>query len=428
VKAVAATLGVARSNVIERRDAQRPRRGPQERPGDVELAGAIRDLVDKRPTYGYRRIAALLRRERRAAGEPQVNVKRVYRLMKKHDLTLERHTGRRRPRAHDGQVATIRSNCRWCSDTLEFACWNGEIVRVAFALDCHDREAICWVATTAGISGEMIRDMMVGCVEKRFGAIRAPQPVQWLSDNGSIFAAHKTLDIATALNLAPCFTPVESPESNGMAGGAAVDRRAPVAGVLGDMRCGVALAQGRHERGGIVGLVGADRDAAVTRSRVGHGQRRLALGRAGGQGQPRIDRQSVAVLHQHVAKIGQFCRLARPLAVQPRLGVGGRGMRLVAVLLAGKVALAVAPRPRRPAAAMLRAKALHAGPGFDQRASTEKCPLDNNSFTRGWFSTLAMNLAAISPSTKRSRFLVNTVTFQIGASIPSPTNQRNSKF
>ena len=63
----------------------------------------------------------------------------------------------------------------------------------------------------------MIRDMMVRCVEKRFGAVRAPHPVQWLSDNGSIFAAHRTIEIALALNLVPCFTPVESPESNGMA-------------------------------------------------------------------------------------------------------------------------------------------------------------------------------------------------------------------
>ena len=59
--------------------------------------------------------------------------------------------------------------------------------------------------------------MMVQCVEQRFGTIRAPHPVQWLSDNGSIFAAHKTIEIAVALNLVPCFTPVESPESNGMA-------------------------------------------------------------------------------------------------------------------------------------------------------------------------------------------------------------------
>ena len=183
----------------------------------MELAADIRRLVDQRPTYGYRRIAALLKRERRSAGQEPVNAKRVYRLMRKHGLLLQRHTGRRRPRQHDGQVIAIRSNIRWCSDALEFTCWNGEVIRVAFALDCHDREVIGWLATTGGISGEMIRDIMVQCVERRFGTFRAPHRVQWLTDNGSIFAAHKTIEIAVALNLEPCFTPVESPESNGMA-------------------------------------------------------------------------------------------------------------------------------------------------------------------------------------------------------------------
>ena len=101
-----------------------------------------------RPSYGYRRIAAVLKRERRAAGRDPVNAKRVYRLMKKHALLLARHTGRRVPRAHDGTIMTSRSNERWCSDALEFTCWNGEIVRVAFALDSHDREVISWVATS----------------------------------------------------------------------------------------------------------------------------------------------------------------------------------------------------------------------------------------------------------------------------------------
>ena len=75
--AIAATLGVARSNVIDRRNRKRPQRGLQERPGDIELASAIRRLVDARPTYGYRRIAALLKRERRADGLAPANAKRV---------------------------------------------------------------------------------------------------------------------------------------------------------------------------------------------------------------------------------------------------------------------------------------------------------------------------------------------------------------
>jgi hypothetical protein len=37
-------------------------------------------------------------------------------------------------------------------------------------------------------------------------------------------------------------------------------------------------------------------------------------------------------------------------------------------------------------------------------------------------------LAGNSPSTRRSRFFLNTVASQIGASTPSPTNQRNSKL
>ena len=207
---------VARSNLIERAGGKRPKRGSQTRAGDAELTSDIRRLVDSRPSYGYRRIAALLKRERRSAGHDPVNAKRVYRLMKKSGLLLARHTGRRLPRAHDGTIMTSPSNERWCSDALEFTCWSGEIVRVAFALDSHDREVISWVATTAGISGEMIRDMMVHCGEQRFADIRAPRKVQWLTDNGSIFAAYRTLEIA-ALNLEPCFTPVESPESNGMA-------------------------------------------------------------------------------------------------------------------------------------------------------------------------------------------------------------------
>ena len=64
-----------------------------------------------------------------------------------------------------------------------------------------------------GISGEMIRDMVLDCVERRFDALRAPQPVQWLADNGSAYTAGETTDFAVALNLVACFTPVRSPES-----------------------------------------------------------------------------------------------------------------------------------------------------------------------------------------------------------------------
>ena len=72
----------------------------------------VRRLVDARPTYGYRRVTALVNRELAAMGEPPVNHKRIYRLMKIHGLLLERHSGRRPGRVHDGKVVVMRSNMR----------------------------------------------------------------------------------------------------------------------------------------------------------------------------------------------------------------------------------------------------------------------------------------------------------------------------
>lgn len=216
MKLVADTLGVARSNLVDHLKSKSKPRGRYRRQGDDELIAAIRQLTDARPTYGYRRITALLNRARRAARAPLVNHKRVFRLMRQANLLLAPHVGHRPVRAHEGHVIAPASNLRWSSDGLEIGCWNGEVVRIIFAIDTHDREIIAWQASTGGVSGEMVRDLMLACVERRFSALRAPHPVQWLADNGSAYTARETLDFATALALVPCFTPVRSPESNGV--------------------------------------------------------------------------------------------------------------------------------------------------------------------------------------------------------------------
>lgn len=192
MKAVAETLGVARSNLVERLKDRGRLRQRYCKAEDAVLLPRVRRLVDERLSYGYRRITALLNRELAAEGLPRVNHKRIYRLMKVHGLLLARHTGHRRGRSHDGKVVVMASNLRWCSDGFEFTCWNGEVVRVAFVMDACDREAIAWTAVAnAGISGSDVRDMMLEAVEKRFGDIRAPQPVEWLSDNGSPYTRSK---------------------------------------------------------------------------------------------------------------------------------------------------------------------------------------------------------------------------------------------
>lgn len=115
VSRVAEVLGVSRSQVHARAAGTSSPRGPYCKAEDAELLPALRHLVDARPTYGYRRIAALLNRERRAAGLAPINRKRVLRILGQHGLTLERCTGRREGRLYDGKVAVMASDPAFAS-------------------------------------------------------------------------------------------------------------------------------------------------------------------------------------------------------------------------------------------------------------------------------------------------------------------------
>jgi putative transposase len=106
-------------------------------PNDTELVTAIREQVAGLPTYGYRRVWALLRRSHEMTGAPRVSAKRVYRVMRGHQLLLRRLGQRRDTRRHDGRIAADRGNVRWCSDGFEFRCDDGSPLRVTFALDCR---------------------------------------------------------------------------------------------------------------------------------------------------------------------------------------------------------------------------------------------------------------------------------------------------
>jgi hypothetical protein len=71
VKAVADTLGVARSNLVEQlQRPDRPRRGPYARAEDDEVIAEIRAITDARPTYGYRRVTAFPMSRHRRQSDP----------------------------------------------------------------------------------------------------------------------------------------------------------------------------------------------------------------------------------------------------------------------------------------------------------------------------------------------------------------------
>ena len=121
MKRVAEVLGVSRSRLAQRLKRDSTPRSRYRKRDDLEILGPLRELVDERPTYGYRRIGALLNRERLKHSLPRLNHKRIYRLMSQNGLLLQRHTGKLPGRLHDGRIITIRPNLRWTSVGFEIA-------------------------------------------------------------------------------------------------------------------------------------------------------------------------------------------------------------------------------------------------------------------------------------------------------------------
>lgn len=180
---------------------------------------SILEQTKKRGTYGYPRITALINRKRKQEFLPTWNKKRVFRVMQINNLLLPKCVSPKPKRPHLGQVITIRSNVRYCSDILEIRCWNGEKVFVAFSLDCHDRESMSFVAEKRPLfHGDIIR-LMDQTVTHRFGEFieKLPHPIQWLTDQGPQYKAIQTINYGNSWGFEMRTTPAYSPESNGMA-------------------------------------------------------------------------------------------------------------------------------------------------------------------------------------------------------------------
>jgi hypothetical protein len=86
MRKVCCALDVSRSHVHKRL-----KQGNQKRltkvltEEDMRLLSLIRDITDKRPTYGYRRVTALLKKK----NQENVNHKRVYRVMRQTGLRIQ---------------------------------------------------------------------------------------------------------------------------------------------------------------------------------------------------------------------------------------------------------------------------------------------------------------------------------------------------
>ena len=176
---------------------------------EAALVTAMRQLVRKHPRFGYRRIAALLKRQGWA-----VNVKRVHRLWRREGWRVPKRTIRRKAGGTSVNACHVRRaehrNHVWTWDVVHDRTTTGGTLRVLTLIDEYTREclAIC-------VGRRLPAEAALEVLQEAIAARGAPQFVR--SDNGSEFVAKAMREWLEKAKVGTLYVAPGSPWENGYA-------------------------------------------------------------------------------------------------------------------------------------------------------------------------------------------------------------------
>jgi transposase InsO family protein len=181
------------------------------RPASDEAAIVTRmlELVRVHPRFGYRRIAALLKREGFA-----VNVKRVYRLWRREGLKVPRKQRKKRRLGQSANGCQRRRaehrNHVWCWDFLFDRTASGSSLKWLSVIDEFTRECL-----VLKVARSITSDDVIEFFQGLFVAHGVPSHIR--SDNGPEFIASGLRSWLSAANVGPLYIAPGSPWENGYA-------------------------------------------------------------------------------------------------------------------------------------------------------------------------------------------------------------------
>ena len=179
---------------------------------DELLVERIKALIHEHPTFGYRRIWAMLRFRQGV----RVNRKAVYRVLEQKRWFVHQRTWTPRPRVHGRRSEAEQSNERWALDMSLVPCGGDGWAHLAAVIDCHDREVIGYEFALRGRAKEAERAIEEACIA-RFGTLRPEGQTPLLrSDNGLIFQSRRFRAACRDYRLRQEFITPYTPEQNGL--------------------------------------------------------------------------------------------------------------------------------------------------------------------------------------------------------------------
>jgi putative transposase len=206
VSRACALTGIPRST---RYYAPRPR---TPRPFDPEVRAAVLETAEERPSFGYRRITAMVRRRLRVA----VNEKAVRRILRAEDLQLPPCVvPRQRVRKHPGRQITDRPDVAWQLDMKHVWCGRDGWAYLQNVADTCTAEWLGYVFSKRCGSREA-NALLDRVVQERFPEACLAPGTRLRADNGPAYRSDAFREHAAALGLALEHIQVQTPEDNGV--------------------------------------------------------------------------------------------------------------------------------------------------------------------------------------------------------------------
>ena len=172
------------------RSSARPRPEKEKSRGPVInafLAARIHQILKEHPTFGYRRIWAIIRFRNGIL----VNRKAVYRIMKIKRWFVHQRQTTPRPRVKASRSRSQHSNERWAVDVTHINCGRDGWAHLVAVIDCHDREIVGYEFSKRSRAREAERAVEEACIN-RFGTLRPEGDTPVIrSDNGLIFQSRR---------------------------------------------------------------------------------------------------------------------------------------------------------------------------------------------------------------------------------------------
>lgn len=179
---------------------------------NAELREHVRRLVRLHPTYGYRRIWAVLRFREGLS----VNRKAVQRVMQLERWQVRTRPSTPRPRVEDRKSQVKVSNTRWALDMTHVPCGDDGWGHLVAVIDCADREVVGWEFALRGRASEAEKALEAACLH-RFGTVRPLGLTPTIrSDNGLIFQARRFRKACRFYRLRQEYITPYTPEQNGL--------------------------------------------------------------------------------------------------------------------------------------------------------------------------------------------------------------------